>query len=486
MTARRGTAAPRAASGSAGRPGLALDALAVAVLVAGWAYLLLPGHVLRRAALPSTEIRVDRAGVSSVAVNPGALREAFSRAGLPDPPDLNGSDPVPAGKLLGFARQWIETGSASALGGMAQVYQALDENEAALQCFAAAAQINPGDVRWTYGLGVECQAVGFQEEAIQFLGRAAEMDPAYPTVFARLGALHLERGELDAARRAYERCRELLPGQSLAWVGLGRVALASGDAARAEEYFTAAVARTRNDFLAQRLLGEAYAGGGKPDLAQRQQKLAERLPQYSGWLTFDRRLQEAHELADTQHYLTNQMRVAAGAGDYGSLVRIGLKLLERRPEDYNTLGNVAAACLELGRDKEADAAIRKALKLKPDSARLHLMQAAIAFQRDDYAAAHESLDAAQKLDPADPKVYELRGRTWLLQGHSSEAIEALNQAVALDPGAARLILALAYRSAGRIAEAMRTLEQLLEMDPDNTQARQMLQALGPANSEGGR
>jgi tetratricopeptide (TPR) repeat protein len=460
----------------------ALDALALAVLIAGWAYLLLPGRSAPAVALPSMGVRADGAGVRCAIVDTEALRQAFIAAGLPDPPDLNGSDPVPVGKVLSFARDWMETGSISALGGLAQVYQALDEDQASLECFAAAAQLDPGEVRWSYGQGAQCQAMGLQEEAMRSLERAVEIDPGYPTAWARLGALYLERGELDAAAQRYDQCRRLLPGQSIGYVGLGRVALARGEAVRAQEYFSAAVASTPNDFMAHRLLGLSYAVNGKPDLARREQALAERLPHYSGWLTFDPRLQEAHELADTQQYLADRMSMAAGAGDFRTMALIGERLLYRRPNDYSALGNLAVAYLELGRGNDADAAVTRALALKPDSARLHLTQATIAFSREDLAAAHESLDAAKRLDPSDPRVFELRGRTCLLEGRSAEGIEALNRALALDPDAvdARLVLAVAYRSAGRDDEALRTLERLLELDPDNGQARRMLQALRSA------
>ncbi len=116
-----------------------LDSIGVVVIAAGTTYLLIgpgdPGTV----DFPTIQQKFEPDGRRSVTVNNASLRDAFARAGLPDPPDLNGADPVPVDRLMGRARTWVETGDAAALG-----------------CFAGATDLDRGEVRWRYGLGIEC------------------------------------------------------------------------------------------------------------------------------------------------------------------------------------------------------------------------------------------------------------------------------------------------------------------------------------------
>lgn len=453
------------------------------VVIGGWAYLLFgPSLAVGNRAqisFPRLEIRTDPSGSQFVQTDAAALRAAFEHAGLPDPPDLDGADPVPVAILLRFAREWGDTRNVAALGQLGQIYQALEEHEAALACFAAAAQLDTSDVRWRYGLGIECQAMALTDLAIDALDQARRMDPDYPTTYARLGALYLDRKDFERAEAQYNEYRTRLPNRSLGYVGLGRVALARGDEVRAQELLSTAVRVMPNDFLAHRLLGRALAALGRREFARREQDLAERLPQYSGWLSFDPRLQESNALANTQGYLTNQMRAAAAGEDWATFVHLAELLLRRRPQDFSTLGNLAEAYRKLGRLDEAEALADRAIELKPDGAALYCVRAVVAFQRRDFLTVHRSLDAAEALDPQLARIYDLRGRALFLQQRTAEAITAMQRAVALDTSAgnSRLVLAEMFRQTGDNSEALRVLSDLLELDPHNAKARQLLDAI---------
>ncbi len=456
-----------------------LDTAAVVVLVAGGAYLVVGPGTRPVVGFPEIRQTVDPDGRRVVGIDMDVLAAAFVRAGLPDPPDLNGADPVPVGVLMELARTWVVSRDPVALGRLGQVYQALEEHEAALGCFAAAADIEPDQVLWRYGLGVECQALRLNERAIDALTQAGRLDPDYPTTWARLGALCLEAGDLDAAAEYYEQYRGRAGDLALGEVGLGRVALARGETAQAQRFFRAAVERSPGDFLAHRFLARAHALNGLHEDARREQELAERLPQYSGWLTFDPRLHVAHRIADTQRYLANQMRLAAGARDYESFARIAEGLLQRRPSDFGTLRNLATVYRELRRFDDADAAIERALALKPDSAAAHCVRAEIAFAREDLAAAHRALDDAAAIDPDSAKVLELRGRTYFLQGHEAEAIAAVRKSIDLDPGSTqtRVLLAKMLQKSGQFQEAVAIATDLIQRNPDDRRVRALLKSI---------
>lgn len=436
-----------------------LDGAAIAVVVAGWVYLM--------------------AGSPPVEIDEAALGDSFRRAGLPDPPDLEGADPVPVGVLLEQARAWVDTASPAAIGGLGQVYQALQEHESALRCFAAAAELDPGEPRWRYGIGTECQALGLHERALEAFHRVTELYPKYPTTYARLGEMFLDRGEHDRAVMIFGTYQILRPSESVGYVGLGRIALAGGRADEAVGLLRRAVAFTPRDFRAHRFLAQALAAGGQRDLARQEQAISERLPQYSGWLTFDPWLQASHELARTQRFLTNQMRVAAGAGDYESVAEAAAELLERRPDDWGTLGNLASVYRHLGRLDEADAAVSRAIELMADSSLLHCIRAEIAFAREDLAGAERAVGTALDLDAQSARAWELRGRLSFLDQRHDEGIAAVAQAVDLEPWSAErwLLLGQMLSAAGRQEEAAVALREHLALEPGNEAVRRLLQQL---------
>ncbi len=470
-------------SSSAGRARALLDTLAAVLLVAGAAYLIRGSAAARSVSMPAFEVERDPDGRPFVAIDQPALRGAFERAGLPDPPDLRGADPVPVGILLDLAAAWAARGDVGALGRLGQVCQALEEHGAALGCFAAATRLDPGEVLWWYGLGAECQATGLEAQAIEALERARDLDAQYPTTYARLGNLHLERGELDLAAVCFREYRALRPGDSLGSTGLGRVALARGQPEEAERLLREAVRSTPNDFLAHRWLAAALSANGRHEEARQVQAAAERLPQYSGWLSFDPRLQASHALADTQRYLTNELRLAAGAGDYARFALVAERLLERRPVDFMLLHNLASVYRRMGQLDKAGDAIERAIAVNPKNAALHCARAEIAFTRDDYAAAHTALDAAEALDRSSPRVFEVRGRTLFLEGRHAEALAAVGRAIELEESSmeTRLLLAVMQQAAGRTPDAIDTLRKLLEQDPANVTARRMLDQLKAEN-----
>ncbi len=81
----------------------------------------------------------------------------------------------------------------------------------------------------------------------------------------------------------------------------------------------------------------------------------------------------------------------------------------------------------------ADAALAKAIKIKPDAGETRLATAIRAYCSLDYTRARSELDAALKLLPNETGVYEFRGFVNRRQSRWPEADADLNQALSLDP-----------------------------------------------------
>ena len=98
---------------------------------------------------------------------------------------------------------------------------------------------------------------------------------------------------------------------------------------------------------------------------------AENLPRYSGWLSFDPRLQDAHRLANTQRYLEGQGELASRRGDFPRLIEVLLELIERRPDDVRSVTNLAMAYRQDGQLGRSLKFLERAIAKHPDSPELH-------------------------------------------------------------------------------------------------------------------
>jgi serine/threonine protein kinase/tetratricopeptide (TPR) repeat protein len=116
----------------------------------------------------------------------------------------------------------------------------------------------------------------------------------------------------------------------------------------------------------------------------------------------------------------------------------------------------------------ADAAIRNAMRLRPDAGEGHLALAAHLYSGyRDYVRAREELDVAARLLPNEPLVFELTGYIDRRQGRWEDCISNLKRALALDPRNSNLLvqIALAYQNLRRFSEMVGALDRALMLVP---------------------
>jgi TolB-like protein/Tfp pilus assembly protein PilF len=118
----------------------------------------------------------------------------------------------------------------------------------------------------------------------------------------------------------------------------------------------------------------------------------------------------------------------------------------------------------------AEAALRSATQLRPDSAETHLARAQhLYFALRDYKGALTELDIARRDLPNDPRVFEVTGYILRRQGKAEEGLRALEQAAALDPRDVSMLqqIASSYINLRRYAEAAAVFDRALQIAPDN-------------------
>jgi serine/threonine protein kinase/Tfp pilus assembly protein PilF len=135
---------------------------------------------------------------------------------------------------------------------------------------------------------------------------------------------------------------------------------------------------------------------------------------------------------------------------------------------YTVLGDHTPARLAA-----AEAALQRAIELRPNAAETHLARAwhlYLAFR--NYKGALSELEAARAGLPNDPRIPEMTGFILRRQGKHEEGIRASEQAVALDPRNPFTLsqLSLSYTYLRRYLETKATYQRVVEITPDDVGA----------------
>jgi Flp pilus assembly protein TadD len=257
------------------------------------------------------------------------------------------------------------------------------------------------------------------------------------TLLNNLGVVQLRRADPSGGGRAVSYFGEAarLDGVD-SFFNLGYAYWLDGDPEPAVYWLREAVRRDPGDDAAHYVLGVALDRLGRTPEAERERELARRLSStYEEW-----------------------ERGAPGA----SAVLSGLERLrlDLGLPSALRIENVIEAVSQHDREQLA---------------LFHRDAGRVAFENERDAAAVAELRRAVYLAPYDHEAHLLLGRVYLRSGRLSDALRSLTISIwSTDTVAARLMLARAYAEAGSPGRARAELETVLEREPTNVQAREIL------------
>ena len=122
----------------------------------------------------------------------------------------------------------------------------------------------------------------------------------------------------------------------------------------------------------------------------------------------------------------------------------------------------------------------EAISWNPRNVDAHVRLADMAIKSGELDSARDHLNAAISSAPYTAPVYLVRGRLHLAEGSLSKAIQDWEQARRIESGdtLSRLLLAKAYMELNRPTESKRILVEILQIDPNHSDARRLLAELG--------
>jgi Flp pilus assembly protein TadD len=303
-----------------------------------------------------------------------------------------------------------------------------------------------------------------------------------------LGALHVQRGELDQAIAEFRKSLEIEPANSEALLDLGMALAIKGEVAEAVAQFRRAVELKPDYAEAHYNLGAAMTVMGQTaQAAAEYQKALEFKPHYPEarhglGLTFARNGQTDEAISQYRLALALNPDYAEDLNDLGSaLFQRGERedaiaqfrqAVELKPEFAEAHYNLGVALTTMGQSGQAAAEYAKALEIKPDypEARYNL---GLCFARSGrLEEAIAQFQQALQIKPDYVEVLDDLGLAYVQKGELDKGIEQLRRAVDLKPGyaAAHNNLGIALVQKGAVAEGVAQFRQAVEIKPDYAEA----------------
>jgi tetratricopeptide (TPR) repeat protein len=333
----------------------------------------------------------------------------------------------------------------TAFGEYGMLLHAAENLEAAEPAYLNAQALMPSEARWPYFLAHVRRTEGRTAESVALFNRVLELRPNDLSTLVWLGRAHQDQGELDVAEKYFLQAQSAAPKTVAVLAGLGQIALARKDFARAATLLEEALSINPGAASLHSQLAAAYRGLGRSDEAEVQLKLWRNTD-----VQFPDPLREELELAleSGLSYELRGVRVMTD-GDYKSAIeffRRGVELTEGNSQLGRSLRHKLGTALYLsGNTAEAIKHFEEVIRLEPASG-----------QDEPSAKAHYSL-----------------GVVMASTGRSNEAIAHFTKAVAFSPNylEAHLALGDALRGAGRVEASLEHYAEAVRSNPRAAEAR---------------
>jgi len=404
------------------------------------------------------------------------------------------------------ARRWP---TATSVGALAMTYHANLRPADAMQAYAIAAALDSAAWQWPYYRGLLLEERGDQVRATEEFAVAARLAPDFGLARFHLAEIAFKAGRLDEARTGYLAVRAAaatagpptaadlpprrgIPLGAYASLGLARVELELGDRANAREQLSAIV-RAHPEFgSAHALLGQlldqprtgddgrAYvppvdpwldaviAQSWHPEMLLKHAAMATRSgnPAWREWLV-------RRALAASPNGLDVLLEAAAterAAGRLDQALRFLQQAEGAAPDDHHTLVEQGRTLSDLGRLPEAEAVLRRAIRVRDATAEYNL--ANVLDQLDRWDEAQEHYRRAIAINPFHARAMNNLGIGFSRRGQPQQAITFYHRAIEVAPEVADsyLNLSAALGAIGRFSEALAATDLAIARQPSAANA----------------
>lgn len=336
--------------------------------------------------------------------------------------------------------------------------------------FRNARTLEPDAFRWPYYAGYLAMMTGNDEHALELLEAARALDPDYPTLYLRLGKVHLDRGELSKAKADFERIAETPGLEAAANLYLGQIANLERRYQDAVAHLTKTLEKDPAATEAQWPLAQAYRALGQDDLAREHMALVEpRTPPAK-----DPLLEQLQGAAQQSVPAFERAIYAVDKRDYKTAVAEFAAGLQVAPENWAARVSYARVLYLSGDRQAAESELDRVLAAAPDQTLALFLKAALAQQDGDRERAAALYRRVLELEPSHPGVLYFLANLDFEDGRWAEAAAGYRRALAAEdsPAPASLLAIVAEHRAGASdAKSAEEIAALTTERPDDPALR---------------
>ncbi len=275
-----------------------------------------------------------------------------------------------------------------------------------------------------------------------------------PEIHNNLGRIHLRNGQLDKARREFEKALELDPDNAEALLNIGAIHRAEGRVPEAEHFAKRALQVDPNSIGALSQLAE---------IKRDQDELGEAI----------RLFEEALAIDDSQPFLhLGYGDVLQRVGRFTGAERAFKSVLELEPDSFKARYNLGVTYGNQGQEEEAIRWYEEALEVEPgnfEAAKAWNNLGAIYLGRGEVEKAQKQFEQAVKGPSVHFESHYNLALIYLDANRVEEAIGLLERAGELQPNheLVNIRLGMAYLRTGRNQDAYRSFLLVRRLYPDN-------------------
>ncbi|MFQ5461263.1 MAG: tetratricopeptide repeat protein [Phycisphaerae bacterium] len=334
----------------------------------------------------------------------------------------------------------------------------------ALTYFQRAGTLDPKNYLLAYYQGIASAKTGDLKRAIEFFYETVELNDEFAPAYHRLGDALLATGAVEEAESAFRETLAVSPMAAQAYMGLAEVMLSLGDYAEAVKNADTALALHPGDPTAHYLLGLAYRGEGRRDLAKHHLRLGAK--NRKPYLT------DPWSAALAAHCkIVDDQAARAMAKVRGGAVEEGIAdleaLLEWYPDMISLRNTLASVYRFAGAPEKSLALLEESIKIDPTAPATYVELATHFLDGGNLNQALQTADKAIQKDPEAYRAHAVRGRILYKMGRDQEALAAWEQAIEIHPASPRVLLraGLLSKQMGGLDKAKEYLERSIEHDP---------------------
>lgn len=332
--------------------------------------------------------------------------------------------------------------------------------------FDNARTLEPDAFRWPYYAGYLAMMTGNNDRALERYEAARALDPDYPTLYLRLGKVHLDRSELVEAKADLERIKDVPGLAPAAHFYLGQIANLERRYPDAVAHLTKTLELDPDATEAQWPLAQAYRALGEDAKAREHMALVEpRTPPAK-----DPLLEQLRGAAQQSVPAFERAIYAVHKRDYQTAAKEFAAGLEVAPDNLPARVSYARVLYLAGEQAKAESQLVRVLTADPNQTLALFLRGVLQQQRGDGTAATGCYRRALSIEPDHPGVLYYLANLDFASGRYAQAAAGYRRALKAEdaPPPARLLALVAGHHAGRPeSETAKALGDLIAAQPDD-------------------